>query len=277
MWLLYEFIRACFLTGAASQPKIQVLGLLVVEVIAFTRLTVLRPLEGQKLNIILAYCLGFSKIATMALSAAFITEFESPRIPATVIGIVIMAIHGLLTVIHLATIVVGILTTYFSMTRSQNMIRPKQWNHMRNRYLQHVDSRSHDVPRPHNARSPSVHELQARPYFFVNEVKRLPKVEDEDSEFMHEIKTDTYAPQLSLPESESYGAVDIPRPRAASIQSQMTYSSLPRRARPHRASWSSQDFPNSTIRTPDLGNRPTSRILHRLNAEAVSCEKLNSS
>jgi hypothetical protein len=58
--------------------------------------------------------------------------------------------------------------------------------------------------------------------------KRLPKIEDEDSEFMHDIKTDPYAAQLSLPDSESYETIDIPRPRAASIQSQVSYSSLPR-------------------------------------------------
>jgi len=231
----------------------------------------LRPFEGQRLNIVLVYCLGFSKVATTALSAIFITDFKFARIPSTVVGIVIIITHGLLTTTALLAIVVSIVTTYFSMTRNQDTIKHKQWNHVRNRYLQHVEFRSHDIPRSRHTPH-TVHEMQTGPYFFVNEVKRLPKVEDEDSEFMHDIRTDAYAPQLSLPESESYGTIDIPRPRAASIQSRMSCSSLPRRARLHRASWSSQGFCNSTIRTPDFGSRPTSRILFRLNAEGNSCE-----
>lgn len=275
MWLLYEFIRACFLAGAASEPKVQVFGLLGVEAIAFTGLVVLRPFEGQRLNIILVYCLGISKVATTALSATFITAFKLPRIPATVAGIVIIVIHGFLTIAALVAIVVGTVTTYFSMTRNQDTIKPQLWNHMHNRYLQHVELRSHDTSRPRHSGTRSPHEMQTGPYFFVNEVKRLPKVEDEDSEFMHDIKTDPYVPQLSPPSSESHVTIDIPQPRTASIQSQMSHSSLPRRARLHRASWSSQDFRNSTIRTPDLGSRPTSRILIRLNVEANSCDNVD--
>ncbi|KAF2629662.1 TRP-domain-containing protein [Macroventuria anomochaeta] len=274
VWLLYEFIRACFLAGAAGQPMVQVFGLLAVEVVALLGLIKLRPFEGQRLNVVVVYSLGFSKVVTVALSATFMTRFDLPRIPATVVGIIIIVIHGFLTIAVLVAVIIGAITSYMSITRNQNTIRPKQWNHMRTRYLQHVESRSHDIPRPRHTRARSEHELQSGPYFYVNEVKRLPKVEDEDYVFMHEIKTDPYAPQLSLPESHLYDTIDLPLPRTASIQSQMSLSSLPRRARLHRASWSSQDFCTSTIRTPDFDSRPTSRILHRLNTGTDSCDDL---
>lgn len=106
-----------------------------MEVIAFTRLTVLRPLEAQRLNIVFVCCLGFSKVASAALSVMFVTDYKFARIPATVVDSVIIVIHGLLTINALVAAIVGTVTTCFSLTRNHDTIKPKQWKHMRNRYI----------------------------------------------------------------------------------------------------------------------------------------------
>ena len=95
LWLVYEFVRACFYGGAAGQPLAQVFGLLVVEAIALITIIQLKPFEGSRLNALMVYILGFSKVAVLALSAAFDARFSLPRIITTVIGVVIIVIQGI--------------------------------------------------------------------------------------------------------------------------------------------------------------------------------------
>lgn len=243
VWLIYEFVRACFLAGASGHPMIQVFGLLVVEFIAFIGIIIMRPFEGQRLNIIVVYLLGFSKVATVALSAAFDTRFNLPRIPTTVVGIVIIVIQGVLTIIVMIAIVVGAISTYFSVTRNREEIKPKKWIPIREKYFRHMDRKVLDVPPPPPP-PPPMPEEPKEPYFSVTSVKRMAKVEDEDPEFVAEITGDPTASQSSLTagQREVMGDRASTRSRAPSIGSQMSYSSLPYGARVHRASWSSRDF-----------------------------------
>ncbi|OCK85396.1 TRP-domain-containing protein [Lepidopterella palustris CBS 459.81] len=246
VWLFYEFIRACFYAGASGHPMTQVFGLLVVEFIAFIAIIIMRPFEGQRLNAIVVYLLGFSKVATLALSAAFDVRFNLPRIPTTVIGIVIIVIQAILTIVLLIAIAIGAISSYMSVMRNREEFKPKRWIPLREKYFKHIDQAEKDVPAPPPPPPPAPEEPK-EPYFSVNSIRRVPKIEDEDREFIAEIGRDVNASQISLGtigkhDASSSAEVPTRASRAGSIRSQMSYTSLPYGARIHRASWSSRDF-----------------------------------
>lgn len=246
VWLFYEFFRAGFLAGASSQPLVQVFGLLAIEIVAFIAFVLLRPFEGQRLNVVAVYLLGFSKVATAALSAAFDTRYRVPRIPTTVIGIVIIVIQGLLTIAIMVLILIGTISSYMSVLRNRTEIKPRSWNATREKYFNQMNFAEQDVPQP-RPRPVSVHSLPdvpKAPYFEVKQVKRMAKVEDEDIEFMEEINQEPATSQLLSPEQRHAESAVRPsqRNRRGSLQSQASYSTLPRAARLHRPSWSTQDY-----------------------------------
>jgi hypothetical protein len=252
VWLVYEFIRASFLAGASSQPLVQVFGLIVMEFIAFVAIIFLRPFEGQRLNVLLVYLLGFSKLATTALSAAFDTRFNLARIPATGIGIIIIIIQSLLTVAVLVLIIIGAISSYFSITRNRTEIRPRCWMPTRERYFERVSRSQHGpradlplpIPTPLPIPAAPVQQIQNGPSFSVHQVQRAPKVEDEDEEFVQEVQRNASLSQGPISSRNCAGADERPlqRGRAASDLSQTSYSSLPRAARLHRPNWTSQKF-----------------------------------
>ncbi|KAF1851748.1 TRP-domain-containing protein [Cucurbitaria berberidis CBS 394.84] len=288
LWIVYDFVRACLLAGLSSRPTIQVFGLLAVEFIAFVSVIFLRPFESQRLNVVVIYFLGFSKLATVALSATFNTRFNLPRIPATVIGLIIIVIQGLLTIVVMIAIVIGAITSYMSVMRNREEIKPAQWNSIREKYFENMDFRAQDIPRPRPAPVESIPEVTNGPYFNVRHVKRMAKVEDEDAEFMEEIYNNPSVSQLSLWGHNRPGFADLPSPRgrAASIQSTTSHSSLPKAARLHRASWSSQSYGGSqrpgrvrtvsnTMSTPSRPNRPSTRSRPRQYTQLGSLEDLD--
>jgi hypothetical protein len=116
-WLIYEFVRACFYGGAAGHALTQVFGLLVVEFIALVAIILIKPFESSRLNLLMVYLLGFSKVVTVALSAAFDARFGLDRILCTVIGIVIIVIQGVLTICLMLAIVLGAISSYMSLSR----------------------------------------------------------------------------------------------------------------------------------------------------------------
>ncbi|KAJ4297609.1 hypothetical protein N0V90_005502 [Kalmusia sp. IMI 367209] len=269
VWLVYEFARACFLAGASGSPMVQVFGLLAVEFIGFIGLVILRPFEGQRLNVIVVYFLGFSKVATAALSAAFDIRFGIPRIIATAIGIVIIVIQGLLTIAVLIAIILGAISSYMSVMRNRETIHPTRWIPIRGKYFNHLDFKVKDIPRPPKPKpEPRIEpvlepEVPKGPYFSVTSVRRMAKVEDEDEEFMNEISGgDMSASQLSLarPNRNSLNGTPVGRQRSPSILSNVSYSSLPYGARVHRASWSTQDLSEhfGPARPRTLSNPPYS-------------------
>jgi hypothetical protein len=248
-WLGYEFVRACFYAGASGHPMVQVFALLVIEFVAFMAIIRIRPFEGQRLNVIMVYLLGFSKVATIALSAAFDVSFNLARITTTAIGIVIIVIQGVLTIALLVCIVLSAISSYFSITRHREAIRPRRFLPLRNRYFAHLDQAVKDVPPPPPP-PPPVYEEPKGPYFSVNSVRRAPKIEDEDQEFLAEIALDPRAAQVE--EHQPGGVYNTSGPfevrstrgvsRTMSMSSRMSQSSLPYAARVHRASWSTKDF-----------------------------------
>ena len=242
LWLVYEFVRACFYGGAAGHPMTQVFGLLVVEIIGLIVIVTLRPFEGARLNALMVYLLGFSKVATVALSAAFDIHFNLPRITTTAIGIVIIVIQGILTIILLIAIILGAISGYMSVTRNNEDFRPRKWEGIRQRYYQHLEKAATDLP----PLPPPPPEEPKGPYFNVASVRRNPKIEDEDQDFVGSVHD----------RIGSRGSVVTPvtaphtarASRANSMHSQFdrlgssSYTNVPFGARVHRASWSTRDF-----------------------------------
>lgn len=266
-WTLYEFIRACFYAGASGKPMTQVFGLLVVEFLFFVFILWARPFEGQRLNILVVYLLGFSKVATVALSAAFNVAFNLERITTTVIGIVIIVIQGVLVIVTMIAILVGAFSSYISITRNHEDFRPRRMVGVREKYFHHLDRAATDLPRPPKPEPVEVIPEEPKgPYFSVSSVRRVAKIEDEDPDFVAELSmlhedpgmeneptpNASYAalPQRShtpagMEQGES-SSTPLRRSRAVSAASyrsaNASFSNLPRGARLHRPSWSSRDF-----------------------------------
>ena len=236
-WLFYEFLRACFYGGAAGHPMAQVFGLLVVEIFALLFIVKTRPFEGARLNTLMVYLLGLSKVLTVALSAAFDPQFNLTRINTTVIGVVIIVIQGILTIALMICIVLGAVTTYFSLTRNHEDFKPRHWAEFRDRYFAHLDKAATDLPPPPPA-APSYESEKTG--FDVKAVRRETKIEDEDEE---------YAGSMIDPVGSRVSLACPPTARASRansmIQPDSSYGNLPFGARyVQRASWSTKDLEN---------------------------------
>jgi hypothetical protein len=169
--------------------------------------------------------------------------------------------------------------------RYREEIKPKSWNPYRERYFKHIGQRVKDRPATPPAVLPTPEPEEPKgPYFSVNTVRRAPKIEDEDEEFMSEIAQDSRLsmdPNMSRTsvnlndEHRPYSHADGSRSRASrlSMSSRQSITGLPYTARVHRGSWSTREFSeyndgvqgNSAIgtRTPvrdDAGTRPSSRL-----------------
>jgi len=252
-WLVYECIRAVFYAGASGHALVQVFALLVIEFIAFLLIMAIRPFEGQRLNVILVYLLGFSKVSTVALSAAFDVSFNLNRITTTVIGVTIIVIQGLLSVVLLIAIAVSAFSSYMSVTRNTEEFHPRKLTPLRARYFAHLDETVPDVPLPKRAVVPdeSAEPKFKEPYFSVNSVKRMAKIEDEDAEFQADIAYDSRISEIyqDFPSRQGHHSASNRISRAASMSSQTSHSNLPAAARLHRGSWSTREF-------SDYGHHP---------------------
>lgn len=254
VWLVYELIRACFYGGAAGHALTQVFGLLVVETIALISIVLVRPFESNRLNLLMVYLLGFSKVASVGLSSAFDARFNLPRITTTVIGIVIIVIQGGVTIILMIVIILGAISSYMSLSRNTEEFRPQSWAPFRTRYLAHLDLKATDQPAPRpTAPDPAIATppIPSAPYFKVASVRREPKIEDEDEDNQLD-GVDEHDPSPA-PLAE---ASDNPFSRTQSLRSRTSVSNLPYGARRHRASWSSREFPQILDGGPAL-NTPS--------------------
>lgn len=252
-WLGYEFLRAVFYGGASGSPLVQVFGLLIIECLAFVFLFWAKPFEGRRLNALVIYCLGFSKIATLALSATLDVQFNIQRIITTAIGIIIIVIQGILTIITMIAIVVGAISSYMSVSRNREEFKPRRWANLREKYFDHLDRTVNDLPpEPKIKKAPLVSaepEEPRPPYFEMRTVRRVAKIEDEDEDFASEMRPEANTSRMSLdgtptrPRSmlRNSNATPTGRSRAPSVIS-MNQTNLPYGARPHRPSWSARDF-----------------------------------
>ena len=231
VWVIYQFVRACFVGGARGNPTAQVFGILVWEIIAFVSIIMINPFESARNTALAVYMLGLSKVATAGLSIAFLPQFNVARIPTTAIGIVIIVIQALVVIGLMVLIVLGAISTYMSVTRNREHVRPRDLETIRLKYFGTIDRKAADLPPP----PPPEPETPKEPYFNVLTVRRAPKIEDEDADLVPDIPLpDVPEHQSSLPNRAS---------RASSVGSyRSVYGNVPFGARVHRASWSSRDF-----------------------------------
>jgi hypothetical protein len=245
-WIIYQFVRACFVGGARANPTAQVIGLFIWEFIAFIIVICINPFEGKRNTALAVYMLGISKVVTSGLSIAFLPQFNVARIPTTVIGVIIIVVQGFLVVGLLILIVLGAFSTYMSLTRNRKVFHPSKMENVRIKYFTHLETKEKDVPPPPPP-PPPVPEEPKEPYFSVNTVRRAPKIEDEDEDALPEMNENNPA-ESSL---SVQGPVQGPNrhSRANSMANSMRshysyYGNVPYGARVHRASWSSRDFQN---------------------------------
>lgn len=246
LWLIYELVRACFYGGAAGHALTQVFGLLVVEFIALVTIILMKPFESNRLNLLMVYLLGFSKVVTVALSSAFDARFGLNRILCTVIGIVIIVIQGVLTICLMVAIILGAISSYMSISRyrEREAFKPKSWQNHRERFFAHIDQKATDQPKPRLIPDNNVPEEPKEPYFQVSAVRREPKIEDEDPDL--ETLEDEGDARASLDQAAA-GPSTGRHSRSQSIRSHTSRSNLPYGARRHRSSWSALDFQQEQI------------------------------
>jgi hypothetical protein len=258
VWLIYELVRAAFYGGAAGHAMVQVFGLLAWEIIALVTILFVRPFESDRLNLIMVYFLGFSKVATVALASAFDARFGLDRIITTVIGVVIIVIQGILTICLFIAIALGAVSSYMSITRYSETIKPRSWLKPRTRYFSHVDRKATDRPKPPPPPPPPEPERPKEPYFTVSNVRRELKIEDEDPD--SQVLEVGASPRASASmEVEKNFSVS----RSTSMRSRTSMSNLPYGARPHRSSWSTRDFQSLDL---DQGPNP---IHTRMSIESI--------
>ena len=231
-WVVYQFVRACFIGGARGSPTAQVIGILVWEIIAFVAIICINPFEGARNTALAVYMLGISKIATAGLSISFLPQYNLGRIIATVLGVVIIVIQGFMVIALLILIFLGAMSSYMSLTRNREEFKPHNLENIRMKYFNTIERKATDLPPP----PPPEPEAPKEPYFSVNNVRRAPKIEDEDVDFV---------PDMENPASQSQFSLVNRNSGANSMRSHYSISgNIPYGARVHRASWSSRDFQN---------------------------------
>jgi hypothetical protein len=231
-WIVYQFVRACFVGGARGSPTAQVIGLMIWEVIAFIVVICINPFEGARNTALAVYMLSISKIATAGLSIAFLPQFNVGRIITTVLGVIIIVIQGFMVIALLILIALGAISSYMSLTRNREEFKPHGLENIRMKYFATIEKKATDLPPP----PPPEPEEPKEPYFAVKTVRRAPKIEDEDVDFV---------PDLDTPASQSQFSLVNRNSRANSMGSHYSVSgNVPYGARVHRASWSSRDFQN---------------------------------
>ncbi|KAL2069057.1 hypothetical protein VTL71DRAFT_15395 [Oculimacula yallundae] len=241
-WVVYQFVRACFVGGARNSPTAQVIGLFIWEIIAFVTIICINPFEGQRNTALAVWMLGLSKVATAGLSIAFLPKLNLARIPTTIVGVIIIVIQGFLVVGVLILIVLGVISSYMSIMRNREVFRPHGMTDIRIKYFDHLELKEKDIPPP----PPPVPEEPKEPYFAVQNVRRAPKIEDEDIDFVPDMpEQNPAASQHSLPGPRGSRANSMANSMAGSMRSHYSaYGNVPYGARVHRASWSSRDFQN---------------------------------
>ncbi|KAL0937934.1 trp-like ion channel [Colletotrichum truncatum] len=257
-WFSYQFIRACFIGGGARNPLAQVFGLFVFEVIAFLVFIKLNPFEGQRNNSLAIWMLGIAKVATAGFSIAFLPAFAIGRILSTVFGIIIIVIQGFLVVAVLVLITLGVVSSWMSLNRNREQF-PEKLDGIRIKYYEHMEAKAADLPPPPKP-DPKLQMPQEppQPYFNVNSVRRARKIEDEDND-------EDEVGDIIRPANASvvqFAPGTRTRSRANSASSRYSVGSLPRRARPQRASWSSADFAEWDLQASQF-DRSNSALGHR--------------
>lgn len=250
-WLGCQLVRACFIAGATASPLAQIFGVFLVDVISLVATVALDPYEGRRNTVLAVWLLGLAKITATGLSIAFLPDIGTERVLATVVGLIIIVIQTMLIVAIMVLIILGVVSSWMSLTRNREYFSPRILEGTRISYFKHVTldvvGKKRAPPRaePKVIRGSSEAEDSSpadggQRHFSVNHVRRVSKIEDEavseeDSIAEMEPFDDPGGPSASP-------SAATRRVRASSISSRHSVSNLPRAARVHRASWSSRDI-----------------------------------
>ncbi|CAM1501639.1 Fc.00g036230.m01.CDS01 [Cosmosporella sp. VM-42] len=232
VYLGYQFVRACFIGGGSQSPLAQVYGLFVFEVFALVVIIKMKPFEGARNTSVAMWLLSISKIVTTGLSIAFLPSFNLDRIITTVLGIIIVVVQGFLAVAVLILIVLGMISTWMSLSRNREEF-PEKLEGLRVRYFEHVEARAGDLPPPPKKFEEPQQPLQ--PYFNVRSVRRTSGL----------VNPNAFPPLMDGTTANNPPAPANPlnrRSRTNSASSRYSVSSLPRSGRTHRASWTAKDL-----------------------------------
>ncbi|KAG7119816.1 putative membrane protein like [Verticillium longisporum] len=250
LWFSYQFIRACFLGGGVRSPLAQVYGLFIFEIISFVVFIKLSPYEGRRNSTVAIWLMGVSKIITAGFSIAFLPEFGIGRILSTILGIFIIVVQAFLVLAVLALVILGAFSSWMSLHRNRETFKPEKLDGIRIQYYEHMQNTAPDMPPPPKADANNIEAVVQT--FQVNDVRRTRKIEDEDDEL-----TDLEGPSNS---SAIYLGPINRSSRANSVSSRYSVGSLPRRARPHRTSWSAKDFAEWDAQSDRAPARPESLV-----------------
>ncbi|KAM7208954.1 TRP domain containing protein [Naviculisporaceae sp. PSN 640] len=267
-YAVYLLGRAAFLGAGVGSPLAQVYGLLIYEIIAFALIIVIRPFEGTRNNALAAWMLSISKILTTGLSVAFLPDFNTDRIIATAIGVIIIVIQGLLLIGMMILIFLSAMSSWMSLTRNQEEFYLDYLESARVKYFEKMEVKAADEYQPRaskaKAKGKSKEEdpdetlnTNREPSFSVVSVRREPKIEDEDEhDVLPDLEPALYDPQS--PDATSRAIVNRAA-RTNSVSSRYSVASVPRR--PHQSSVSSRDF---AMWNPASLERPDSSLARRL-------------
>lgn len=248
-YLGYQLFRAAIVGGGSATPMAQVYCLLVYDIVAFFVILHVDPFEGRRNTALAVWMLGISKILTTALSVAFVPTLSVDRIITTAVGFIIIVIQALLTIGVMILVVLSVISSYLSFMRNRDPshFSPVELNGTRVRYLEHLEKAALDN-RVSKAEKERLGRLQKEaemnvtppePSFRVNSVRRVTKIYDEDEDILAALELDRASDAASAA-TPPQGILSRPWPSRAN--STRSTHSLPRGARPYRASWSSQDF-----------------------------------
>ncbi|KAK7416992.1 hypothetical protein QQZ08_011790 [Neonectria magnoliae] len=259
-YLVYQFVRACFIGGGSQNPLAQVFGLFVFELFSLVAIIKLKPFEGARNTAVAVWLLSISKILTTGLAIAYLPSFNISRIAATIIGLVILVVQGFLALAVLVLVVLGMISSWMSLSRNREEF-PETLDGLRIRYFEHIEARAGDLPMSSKKAEEPMPLTQSS--FSVREVRRHPKIED----------VETFP---SLEGSEGDASTQPkpslnPRSRANSASSRYSVSSLPRTGRVHRASWSAKDFADWDA---DMNRGDTSRV-SRVRSSSLRVQSMN--
>ncbi|KAK4189184.1 putative flavin carrier protein 2 precursor [Podospora australis] len=254
--LAYRFCRAALLGGARQTPRAQVYGVLVVDILNFAVTVILNPWEGERNTAMAVWILNICKVITGGISIAFLPSFDTNRMVATVLGIIIIVIQGCTVLALLILIILSAISTRFSLLRNREDVRPPWLDNVRIRYFEKMETKAQDQ-RQHPLAKVQEEDIKepaplTKPPFSVAQIRRNPKIEDEqdsDDDTIYEAQNRTGAKEQH--DAGSRG----PRGRAGqtcSVRSaRLGSGSLPRGGRVSRMSWSSRDFGDASLDRPD--------------------------
>ncbi|KAJ4298484.1 hypothetical protein N0V88_003514 [Collariella sp. IMI 366227] len=258
-YVAYLFCRAAFLGGAWQAPGVQVYGVLATDVVNFVIGIVLRPYEGARNTAMGVWILSICKIVTAGVSVAFLPEFNTHRITGAKLGGIVIAIQGLTVMALLILIVINVYSSWMSLTRRRAVFDPDWLNPVRVRYFEDMEKKATDrgrfEPEPPRPVTPP-------PRFSVVSIQRRPKIEDHDSDADAVHEQDEPHDDASTAEQPTAGDNNR-HSRTSSLGPRLSTGSLPRAARPYRASWSSREFGDAGL------SRPSSLVTQRLSG--VTC------